>query len=490
KILMEHNSKENVIGVSSHSTANTRNTFYTVKFVKAYAPKATIVMGGYHATFFHKKWIKIGADVVIRHEGEVTFKTLVNKIKELQSGGTISEADLVGTTYSPEWLARINSREPASDPLVEKYQLRSPKAWKAIYDIPKFFYDRQSIVAPDRPFLPTLDDFPIPDRTKLDFTKDFYPMGNKGHVTCIESARGCPYSCEFCSTRTMWKESQRYKSIPKIIEEIKACVKMGIQGFLFVDESWGVNKKHAIGFMEALKAAKMHVTWAIQIRVDTIINNPDLVKMAGETGCRVAMVGFETVNQKTNDICNKKTSVRDFYKAKKILEGANIMSMSYFLTGLPDETRKDWRMTIEGSRTLSELAIIQPFIPYCRRTEEEARKNIGEDEFAIRQKFSIKDFNASEGIIKKTRALNRDISTYILRFALSPITIYRSLHAKTIIEKNRKRVYKHFYMTLFHLVLEFRPQNFLNSIRAINIASIYASIKAHRSTKTRNGMEK
>ncbi|NMC04740.1 MAG: B12-binding domain-containing radical SAM protein, partial [Candidatus Lokiarchaeota archaeon] len=373
KILMEHDGPENVIGISSHSTANTRNTFYTVKFVKAYAPRATIVMGGYHATFFHKKWIKIGADVVIRHEGEITFKILVEKIKGRQTGGEITHDDLMGTTYSPEWLSRINKKGSSIDPVAEKYQLHAPKNWKAVYNIPKFFHDRQAIVAPDRPFLPTLDDVPIPDRTKLDYTREFYPMGNKGHVTCIESARGCPYSCEFCSTRTMWKESQRFKSVPKIIEEIKACVKLGIRGFLFVDESWGVNRKHATGFIEALKAAKLDITWAIQARVDTIITNPDLFRMAGEAGCRVAMVGFETVNQKTNDLCDKKTRVRDFYRVKKILEDANIMSMSYFLTGLPDETREDWRMTIEASRDLSELAIIQPFIPYYRGIDEEGQ---------------------------------------------------------------------------------------------------------------------
>lgn len=486
-MLLQYNSPDSIIGISSHSTANTRNTFYTLKLVKSYAPKATIVMGGYHATFFHIKWIKAGADVIIRHEGEVTYSTLVNKIRAVHSGGRITEADMPGTTYSPEWFSRMNHIGPSLDRIASEYQLFSPKKWRAIFDVPLFYTDREAIVAPDRPFLPTLDDFPIPDRTKLDFTKDFYPMGNKGYVTCIETARGCPYSCEFCSTRTMWKESQRYKSIPKIMEEIKACIKMGIRGFLFVDESWGVNKKHSIALIEALESEKLDISWAIQIRVDTIINNPELVKRAGEAGCRVAMVGYETMNQDINDMCGKKTRVRDYYQAKRILEEANIMSLSYFLTGLPDETRNDWRVTIEASRKLSELAIIQPFIPYWRGVEEEESlpSTKGRPE-AIRSKFTIKEFNSSEGISARTRILNRDISTYLLRFTLSPRTIYRTLRARTTIEKNLRKLHRHFYMTLFHLIIEFRPQHFLNSMRNINIAAIYASITTHKSARSKS----
>ncbi|HME54233.1 MAG TPA: radical SAM protein [Candidatus Lokiarchaeia archaeon] len=469
KIFMEYNSPNNIIGISAHSTANARNAFYTLKLAKSYAPLATVMMGGYHATFFHKRWIMIGADVVIRHEAEISYPRVIQKLQAIERGEKIVEVDLLGTTYSIEWLSRINGEEEISKNSVNDYCNSIPSKWREIFKIPLFFPERRYNAAPDQPFSDTLDEHPFPDRSKLDQSTLFYPITGKGYMSTIESARGCPFSCEFCSTRMMWKQAQRFKSVPRLMEEIKQCLRMNIDRFLFIDESWGINNKHANEFMDALEREGLHIAWAIQVRVDTIINNPALFIRAGRNGCQVAMVGFETLNQGINDECNKKTKVADFYKAKKVLADANIMSVSYFLVGLPNETRVDWRRTIQASKELAELAIIQPFVPYFKGTFENVHDGENQDDRKNYGNFSLHHFSRGKDLPQKTRILNRDLLTYILMFTISPKTVYRAMfRGKTLIQQNQHQLYRYFYKHLLHTLFDFKPQNFVNVLRAVN----------------------
>lgn len=468
KILLKYNDPNYVIGISSHSSRNARNSFYTLKLVKSYAPKATVIMGGYHGTFYHQKWIRAGADVVIRQEGEISFSTIVNKLKKVQKGeAKLVKEDMLGTTYSDEWFRRING-EDIPNIFVKNYCLTDPKKWKEIYKVPLFFSNRKSIVEPDRPFAKTLDQFPFPDRTKLNHSKGlFFPLLGRGYFSSLEGSRGCPFSCKFCSSKKMWKQHVRFKSAERLIEEVKECLKLNIRKFIFIDESWGVNSKQAWGFINGLKREKLDISWNIQIRADTIVENPDMIVEAGKWGCNTAMIGFETLNQEINDMCNKKSKLSHYLKAKRILEKAGIMSFSYFLCGLPHETRKSWRTTLRMVRTLAEVGIMQPFIPYFEGTFEGGFKTPDAKRDLTQRKFSLHDFSNDRQLPKRTKILNRDMLTYLLMFIIDPRNLWRAWFARTKLQRTHRLLIRYFYMQLIREVFNFKAKNFLNLVRGL-----------------------
>lgn len=71
-----------IIGLSAVSAVTALNTEITIKFIKRLNPKATIVLGGHHASAYPLEWLSRGADIIIKHEGEETFRELIMCLKE------------------------------------------------------------------------------------------------------------------------------------------------------------------------------------------------------------------------------------------------------------------------------------------------------------------------------------------------------------------------------------------------------------------------
>jgi radical SAM superfamily enzyme YgiQ (UPF0313 family) len=443
------------------------NTIYTLKLAKLYAPNATVLVGGYHATFFHERWVLLGADIVIRHEAEVSFKTICEKI---QNKSHINKSDLLGCTYANEWFERINSSRSNSEKIPKSYI--QPKEWKNVFKLPHIYDQRLYEVMENRPFAKTLDEFPLPLRTKLDYTKNYLPIKGDGYMTTLETGRGCPYNCEFCSTVRMWGCQQRYKSVPILIKEIKQCLKLGIKKIYMIDESWGVNVPRDMEFLAEIKKQKLEFQWGIQIRPDTIIRNPELLKLAGECGCRMALVGFESLDQNMLNFCSKGTHANQFATVKRILRDANILSFGYFLIGLPGETEASRKRTIRGTETIADLAFVQQYIKYFDGAFQNSEKK-AHFPFFMKNKIPV-FFVDTEHVnktasnkeeLKNTNATMKEVRNYLIRFFLNPQNLWTILTAHSTIDINKKEFLLSFYKIIFSNLLRFNPNHLLYWLR-------------------------
>jgi radical SAM superfamily enzyme YgiQ (UPF0313 family) len=458
QILIRYNARNNIIGIGAHSNINVQNTYYTLKLIKTYAPKCTVIMGGYHATFFSKRWVQYGVDIVIRNEGDITYPIIVKKIQNWDTE-KISDNDLMGTTYNKEWLEKFNQKTDYSTPFREI----KPKDWNIIKKRKKFVNTSKKkkkhiFKAPDRPFIQDLNQIPFPTRHLLDYKKNFLPINGPGYATTIEGARGCPYNCEYCSTKVMWKKTPRYKSAARLIEEIKECYNLGFQKFFFVDESWGVNIQRDKEFIRLLKEEKLSIKWIVQIRVDTIVNNPDLIRDAAKVGLSVAMVGFETLDQNMIDFCHKGTKVHDYVNVRKILKENQILTLGYFLVGLPNETRIQRLKTMQASKSLSDMSFLQPFVPYFEGAM---------DPDHTAQKMSVFDAlvrkrSKNWKVSKFTKEINRDLIKHIMLFTFNPRNLAVLLLAKSPRMRHKREFLKHYYSSLLKSLFNFRPIYLLN----------------------------
>lgn len=119
-------------------------------------------------------------------------------------------------------------------------------------------------------------------------------------IVPIETSRGCPHDCEFCLVNKIFGRHVRYRPISEVVDEIQYQKGNYV---LFTDDNIAVNPDRAKELFQALKP--LEINWFGQFDT-TVINNPDVIKLAGESGCRSAFIGIESLNQNNLVSVNKK----------------------------------------------------------------------------------------------------------------------------------------------------------------------------------------
>ena len=176
-----------IIGLSSITSTAPRAFQLAKRFRSMGIP---VVMGGPHSTFLPEESLRY-ADYVVRGEGE---ETIVELIEHLESERSLD--DIKGLSYT-EGDAFIHN--------------------------------------PDRPLIQDLDSGPIPD---LNVVHNW----QKRTVIPIATSRGCPFGCKFCSVIQMFGRKYRFKSIDRVIEEIREVASRKAHIF-FIDDNFAANKE-------------------------------------------------------------------------------------------------------------------------------------------------------------------------------------------------------------------------------------------------------
>ncbi len=265
-----------IIGISSITSTAPRAFQLAKRFHSMGIP---VVMGGPHSTFLPEESLKY-ADYVVRGEGE---ETIVELIEHLESG--ISLDDIKGLSY------------------------RKGDAF---------------IHNPARPLIQDLDSAPIPDF-------DVVHNWQKRTTIPIATSRGCPFGCKFCSVIQMFGRKYRFKSIERVIEEIKEVASRKTHIF-FIDDNFAANKERTKALLKRLIAENIRIEWSAQVRTD-VARDAELVDLMAQTGCFTAFIGFESINPKTLSFYNKHQKLDDIIECIKTLKKASINIHGMFVFG-------------------------------------------------------------------------------------------------------------------------------------------------------------
>jgi anaerobic magnesium-protoporphyrin IX monomethyl ester cyclase len=283
-----------------------------LEIAKEVVPNTLRVLGGIHATFMYKQvlseapWI----DVIVRGEGEEIFTNLVRAVAEK----------------------------------------RWPDARTEIKGL-AYIADDGLIVA--TPAAPTVKDFDAvtPDWTLLEWEKYIYvPLGVR--VAIPNMARGCPFTCSFCSQWKFWRD-YRIRDPKKVVDEIEALVRDHQVGFfILADEEPTINRKKFIQFCEELIARGLpdKVKWGINTRVTDIIRDEQYLPLYRKAGLVHVSLGTEAAAQLKLDLFNKETKVADNKRAIKLLRDADIFTEAQFIVGLENETAETLEETYRMAR--------------------------------------------------------------------------------------------------------------------------------------------
>ena len=111
----------------------------------------------------------------------------------------------------------------------------------------------------------------------------YIPMGVR--VAIPNFARGCPFTCSFCSQWKFWRD-YRIRDPKKVVDEIEGLVRdHGIGFFILADEEPTIHRKKFIQFCEELIKRKLYVLWGINTRVTDILRDEKLLQI-GRASCR------------------------------------------------------------------------------------------------------------------------------------------------------------------------------------------------------------
>jgi radical SAM superfamily enzyme YgiQ (UPF0313 family) len=198
-------------------------------------------------------------------------------------------------------------------------------------------------------FSNNLDDYPIIDRTMVDYRRYYDVMGQGGIFTTLISSRGCPYRCTFCNTP---RHRYRVMSPGRVCDEIQACLDLGIQEFYFVDDTFNITNARVMDLCDEILKRGLKLSWTVRFRVKGATR--ELLTKMKEAGCNRIQFGVEQGTEEGLLRLKKDVTVREIESAFRLCREVGIHTVAYFMIGTPVErTREDVMDTIAYSIRLN-----------------------------------------------------------------------------------------------------------------------------------------
>lgn len=165
------------------------------------------------------------------------------------------------------------------------------------------------------------------------------------NVFTMNTSRGCPHECSFCSVCSIWGRVYTFQNADRIISEIEFLVEnFKAKGIYFREDNFVVNRQRTIEFCEKLIAKKLNVSWACETRADTLCDE-ELVRLMSAAGCRGVYLGVESGSQRILDELDKNITVGQVETSVNLCKENNIKTYCSLLVGVPEETYEDYLLT-------------------------------------------------------------------------------------------------------------------------------------------------
>ncbi|HWA60627.1 MAG TPA: radical SAM protein [Caulobacteraceae bacterium] len=264
--------------------------------MKRRRPSLPILLGGPHATMLDEAILRAFPqfDVVVRHEADETFPLVLDRLDRR------SFADVPGVTWRTGvgGIARTEGRPKIDD----------------------------------------LDRLPMTDY-------GHYPVADLGlDLLRIEAGRGCPFSCDFCSTVGFFQRSFRLKSPQRLVAELDRLHSLyGLRRFKLDHDMFTANRKKVVAFCEAVRDRRY--LWRVSARVDCV--DDELLAIMADAGCVGVYFGIESGSSRMQRSMGKRL---DLGLVPPTLARAHELGMettASFITGFPDETEDDLAATLD-----------------------------------------------------------------------------------------------------------------------------------------------
>lgn len=184
----------------------------------------------------------------------------------------------------------------------------------------------------------------------------------KFFVVPIETGRGCPYGCEFCTVTGFFGDSIRFRTNESVVEELlrlkaRSRAERGQIAVFFIDDNLAINKKRLKSLLRDIIAAEAQLPWVAQIS-SNLLADEELVDLIAESGGKWIFIGMESIDPANMADVNKTFSKPANYK--DVLDGLrrrNIFAITSFIFGMDNDT------VGVADRTVGEIESWAPGLP-------------------------------------------------------------------------------------------------------------------------------
>ena len=199
-----------------------------------------------------------------------------------------------------------------------------------------------------------LNDYPAPDFHLI--------KGWTGkNIISIQTSRGCPFGCKFCSVTTTFGRKMRHKTAERVIEEIKT--NFPCRHIFFCDDNFAADKEKTKELLRKIIEEKLDIEWSCQVRVDAA-KDEELVSLMKKAGCFTVCSGMESVNPESLKESRKAQTVEDITTGVRVFHRHKIRVYGMFMAGFDSDTIKTIRTTTKFARKegidLIQIAILTP----------------------------------------------------------------------------------------------------------------------------------
>jgi radical SAM superfamily enzyme YgiQ (UPF0313 family) len=178
----------------------------------------------------------------------------------------------------------------------------------------------------------------------------------------METGRGCPYGCEFCTVTGFFGDSIRFRTNESVVEELlrlkaRARRELGQVAVFFIDDNLAINVKRTKSLLRDIIAANAQVPWVAQISAN-LLRDDELVDLIAESGGKWVFIGMESIDPANMADVNKNFSNPGEYAAVlERLAQRNIYAITSFIFGMDNDTPG------VAERTLGEIHSWPPGLP-------------------------------------------------------------------------------------------------------------------------------
>jgi radical SAM superfamily enzyme YgiQ (UPF0313 family) len=248
--------------------------------------EARIVLGGAGYSIFPEAALSyLGADMGIQGEGEVIFPALIERIE--QGAG--------------------------------------------LQDVPGLYLPSYGLQG-ERVFEKNLDQLPLPGTEHLGM-----PFLKKGLWLPVQTRRGCPLNCSYCSTGMIEGQMLRRHSPETIIGWIAQWRKAGVHQFFFVDNTFNLPPSYGKELCRRLIDQDLGIKWSSIVYPKYVDHR--LADAMARAGRKQVSIGFESGSEKMLKGMNKRFTLQEVRHISEVVSTQGIKRMGFLLLGGPGETR-------------------------------------------------------------------------------------------------------------------------------------------------------
>lgn len=263
-----------------------------------------ILLGGPDVTYNYENYIKHGADFLVVGEGE---ETIVCFIQQFYGNRQFDQVD--GLIFKDSTNGKIIKNSP-------------------------------------RKKIKEVDSFPFPNRSRIDLSLylDVWKTHHGKSTLNISTQRGCPYTCQWCST-AVYGQSYRRRSPKLVVDEIEHLIQNYQPDALwFVDDVFTVSHKWITAFNLEMKKRGISIPFECITRAERL--NDEVLQQLKEAGCFRIWIGAESGSQRIIDLMKRQVDINKVRDMMQLTQQYGIEAGTFIMVGYPTETKEDIDLTI------------------------------------------------------------------------------------------------------------------------------------------------